>query len=237
MITVSLVTHGHGDMVTSLIDRLLELPEVSQIVLTCNVPEQTSFKDNASGRLIVKHNQRPNGFGANHNAAFSYCRTPYFCVLNPDVQLPDNPFCQLVKLIESSNFDLVAPIVLSPLGNVENSARHFPTLKSLIIKRLGGYDGRYFSKLGDPPFAPDWVAGMFMLFRRSAYEQLCGFDERFYLYFEDVDICRRAKRKGFTIRCCPQTFIIHKAQRASGRNLRHMRWHLTSMFRYLFCSN
>jgi N-acetylglucosaminyl-diphospho-decaprenol L-rhamnosyltransferase len=235
-ITVSVVTHGHGDQVLRLVDSLLAFPEVSCIAFTCNAPESISFEGIDSDRLLLMHNKTPQGFGSNHNAAFRHCKTPYFCVLNPDLELPENPFEQLIDLIELRKADLVAPMVLSTSKDIEDSVRHFPTLKTLFIKLLKGSDGRYLIHREQQPFSPDWVAGMFMLFRSSAYKQLCGFDERFYLYYEDVDICWRAKHLGLVVLYCPQTYVVHSAQRASRRDLRHMRWHLASMFRYLFLS-
>jgi len=237
LITVSIVTHGHGRMVLTLVDRLLEFTEVSRIILTVNVPEAFYSISNMPERLVIIDNQIPKGFGANHNNAFNQCDTPFFCVLNPDVELPKNPFYTLIKLMEALNADLVAPAVKTRLGYIEDSARHFPTLISIIVRVMGGYDGRYPIKFGDPPFRPDWIAGMFMLFRSEIYQKLCGFDERFYLYYEDVDICRRAKHHGHLVLCCPQVFIVHSAQRASRFKLQHFYWHIKSMFLFLFFSN
>ena len=72
-----------------------------------------------------------------------------------------------------------------------------------------------------------------MLFRASAYKRLGGFDERYFLYYEDVDICLRAHRLELKILFCPEVSVIHHAQRASWRNLYHMRWHAMSMMRFL----
>jgi GT2 family glycosyltransferase len=63
--------------------------------------------------------------------------------------------------------------------------------------------------------------------------QLHGFDENYFLYYEDVDICRRARLMGLKIVCCPEVAVVHNAQRASRKNIHHMRWHIASMFRYL----
>jgi hypothetical protein len=60
-----------------------------------------------------------------------------------------------------------------------------------------------------------------------------GFDERFYMYYEDVDICRRLWGQGWSIVLQPAAVVIHDAQRASHRRLRHMRWHAASALRYL----
>jgi hypothetical protein len=231
MITVSVVSHGHGDMASRLVSRLLAFNEVSKVILTCNIPETLRMTDDS--RLVLIKNPTPKGFGANHNSAYRLSKTDYFCVLNPDIELPSNPFPLLTSAMQSHAADIAAPVVLAPNGKVEDSIRHFPTLGSLFSKAMGGPDGRYIIRSSHPSFEPDWVAGMFMLFLTKAYRQLQGFDESYFLYYEDVDICRRAHRLGLKIVCCPDVYVVHHAQRASRRSLSHMRWHLTSMLRYL----
>jgi GT2 family glycosyltransferase len=77
---------------------------------------------------------------------------------------------------------------------------------------------------------------MFMLFSAAAFRRVGGFDERYFLYYEDVDICDRLQRMNFSVMACPRSRVIHNAQRASHRNWRHLRWHLGSMWRYLVLS-
>lgn len=232
MVTVSIVSHGHGNMVSRLVVQLLACAEVSQIIVTCNVPESLILP--LSEKLEQIDNFSPQGFGANHNAAFTQCRGSFFCVLNPDIELVDNPFPALLDCLARKDVVLAAPLILSPTGGVEDSARHFPTLTSLLRKIFLGDEGRYVIDQESPILFPDWVAGMFMLFRTEAYAALAGFDERYFLYYEDVDICRRAKLHGWRVALYPGVASIHDARRASRRSLKHLRWHLASMVRYLW---
>jgi len=232
MITVSVVSHGHGAMVESLLAQLRGCPEVTRIVLTLNIPEDLSVVADDVVRIV--RNTVPKGFGANHNAAFVLCDSPYFCVLNPDISLNGNPFPGLLVSLIQSQASLVAPLILSPEGKVEDSARHFPTIFSLLHKVFGGDGGRYSIEPGPPSFCPDWVAGMFLLFRTEAFAALRGFDEDYFLYYEDVDICKRTWLMGQRVAVCPSVHAVHDARRASRLSLRHMRWHLASMVRYLW---
>ncbi len=230
MITVSIVSHGHGAMVERLVTQLLEYPEVARIVVTRNIPEPTLFPPD--GRVAVIDNATSKGFGANHNAAFTHCQGDCYCVLNPDIRLPSNPFPMLLQVLESEKCGVVAPAVIGPEGGVEDSIRHFPVPSGLMAKLIGLGDGRYRFALGDAPFAADWVGGMFMLFRSDLFTRLSGFDEGFFLYYEDVDICARVWKAGSSVVACPAVMVIHDAHRASHRNWQHMRWHLGSMARY-----
>lgn len=233
VIAVSVVSHGHGQMVARLIEALLGCPEVGQIIVTRNIPERLTIAEN--DRVLLIDNAVPKGFGANHNAAFASCSQPFFCPLNPDVGLWKNPFPDLLKCAARNGAALVAPMVVSPGGNVEDSARHFPTLGTLLAKALGWQDGRYDEmRAGQPDFFPEWVAGMLMLFRSEDFARLTGFDEDFFLYYEDVDICARLWRQGLKLVACPSVSVIHDARRDSRHSLRHMRWHLASMARYFW---
>jgi len=234
LIAVSIVSHGHGDMVGRLVRQLLTFPEVAQIILTLNVPESVTLPDDA--RVTIIANAEPKGFGANHNAAFGVCAQTFFCPLNPDIEFDGNPFPVLSAALADDRVALVAPLVRSPDGKIEDSMRRFPTPGSLLMNALGGSDGRYVVGHGQAAFAPEWVAGMFMLFRSRDFRDLAGFDERFFLYYEDVDICARVWQKGMRVLACPQGCVIHDAQRESRRRLRHFRWHLASMTRF-FCKH
>lgn len=230
MIAVSIVSHGHGAMVERLVDTLLAFPEVSRIVVTRNIPEVLRFSSDRRVELI--DNVQPKGFGENHNAAFQRCAEAFFCPLNPDIEVPGNPFPRLLADLESSGGGLAAPLVMAPSGAVEDSMRHFPTPWSLARKAFGRGDGRYVVAAGQPLFFPEWVAGMFMLFRREVFARLGGFDERYFLYYEDVDICLRTWKAGEKVVACPGVSVIHDARRDSRKSLRHLRWHLTSMARF-----
>jgi GT2 family glycosyltransferase len=232
VITVSVVSHGHGAMVEQLIRQLTSYPEVGQIILTRNIPEPSTLQ--SMEKLKIIENQAPAGFGANHNAAFQHCLKPFFCVLNPDITFSENPFPDLLSCIEKNNASLAAPLVLASDGTPEDSIRRFPTPRRLLSKALGGPDGRYTVAADQTPFYPEWVAGMFMLFSCDGFKQMGGFDTGFFLYYEDVDICVRMWKAGLKIVACPSAHVIHAAHRDSHRNWRFLRWHLASMARYFY---
>ena len=73
-----------------------------------------------------------------------------------------------------------------------------------------------------------------MLFDVSKFKQLNGFDSnRFFMYYEDVDLCLRIKKSGYKVVLNPKENVVHDLGEKSRRNFKHMRWHLFSMFRYL----
>lgn len=234
MLTISVVSHGHAALLRGCLEDLAAFPEVRRVVLTLNIPEpELDIPAKLADRLVVVENAVPRGFGENHNAAFTQCETSYFCVLNPDVRCPSNPFPILIRELANQNVALVAPAVLAKNGRMEDSIRHFPHPLNLFFKALGWSDGRYSYELAAPPFPADWVAGMFMLFRAKDYRRIGGFDEKFFLYYEDVDICARLWKIGKRVLACPKAQVIHDARRASRHDFQHMGWHAGSLLRYL----
>jgi len=231
MICVSIVSHGHAAMLPSMIRRLLEFSSVTQVIITFNIPEQAELPINS--RLQLINNQAPKGFGANHNHAFSFCRAIYFCVLNPDIIFKEDPFPRLIEDISFYKADLVAPLVLNTQGEVEDSIRYFPKFYSLLKKMALNHKDSYFIDSDRTAFTSEWVAGMFMLFTAIGFGKLRGFDSKYYLYYEDVDICVRLWRLGLKLVVSPSVEVIHDARRASRKNIHHMKMHFSSMFIYL----
>jgi GT2 family glycosyltransferase len=185
-------------------------------------------------RLLEIANHRPAGFAANHNAAFKHCTLPYFCSLNPDISLQNDPFLPLLAVMQETGAAIAAPLVRNPSGQIDDSVRCFPTIRSLLSKAMGRPCDNCKIDKSHSHLHPNWVAGMFMLFRSDEFRRLQGFDERFFLYYEDVDICARAWKAGMKVVACPSVSVVHDAQRTSHHNFRYMRWHLASMARYFY---
>ncbi len=234
LITLSIVSHGQASLIRSMLADLAALPNQNfEVVITVNVPEDESAYQGHVFPLRIIRNDTPKGFGANHNAAFRETSGPWFAVVNPDIRLKTLDFGTLLRPFQVQGVAAVAPVVLSRDGKFEDSARRFPTLvrfakRVLLRQRHADY------QVGFKPYPVDWVAGMFVVFRRDAYQQIAGFDDRrFFMYLEDADICRRLGFNGWQVVVNPSVQVIHMAQRASRKNLKHLRWHVVSALRYL----
>jgi GT2 family glycosyltransferase len=207
-----------------------------EIVLTINVPESLPFDPESSAVPIqVIHNAAPKGFGANHNAAFGRARGDFFCVANPDVRVSEDPFPALIACLDDPRVGVAAPLVRAPDGSIEDSARRFPTpgiLLAKLFRRILGIGATPDYPIADRIIYPDWVAGMFMIFKRETFARLGGFDEKYFLYYEDVDICARLRAAGLSTAQVTHRHVVHAARRTSHTNLRHAGWHLRSMLRF-----
>lgn len=232
-ISISIVSHAQIGLVVALLaDLESHCPESRfEVILTLNLGEELPFSaDGFSWPIKIIRNAVPRGFGANHNQAFKQAAGKYFCVLNPDIRLVGDPFPTLVAHLKAPLLGVVAPLVLGANGTPEDSARRFPSPARILQKMLGAAKPDYVLK--DTPLHPDWVGGMFMLYPSHIFEKLGGFDEKYFLYYEDVDICARLWLLGHEVAVCPGAKIIHHAQRSSHKTLRYTRWHLASMMRF-----
>ncbi len=233
-VTLSIVSHRHNGMTNHLLGDIGRLCDGKiRVILTENIPDSVSISTgNLSFPVEKIVNESPKGFGANHNAAFARCHTPLFCVVNPDVRFESDPLPFLSKTLEDGRVGVVGPMVRNSSGTLEDSARVFPTGTSLLLRVFERRVGAAYP-IDQGPLPVDWIAGMFMLFRRETYAAVGGFDEAYFLYYEDVDICWRLHAKGYSVVYDPRVEITHDAQRASRGNLRLAAHHLASMFRYL----
>lgn len=232
-VTVSLVSHGQLALARETLADVLRCPEVAHIVLTINVPETlpSDLPGLDSGKLTLIRNTVAKGFGQNHNAAFQHCRTELFCVINPDVRLAPDAFTQLSHALHANPcIGLISPIVLNKAGRIEDSARAYPTPVGLLL-RLSGLASGVHEGADDEDIRPDWVAGMFMLLRSSTFERLGGFDEGFFMYCEDIDLCLRLRAQGLETVRSARARIVHDARRGSHRRARYMLWHVSSLLR------
>lgn len=205
-----------------------------EIIWTINVPEplpKTSLDYKFPLRFI--HNTQPKGFGANHNAAFQEAHGDIFCVINPDIRLTADPFPALLRCLETPQSGVVAPLVMNSNGQIADNARRFPTPWRILQRLLPGQRPLDYP-IQENDIAADWVAGMFMLFPSDIYRELGGFDQRYFLYYEDADLCSRLRDTGRTVILCTHTHVIHHAQRQSHRNLKYLRWHIASMLRFFY---
>lgn len=231
--SVSIVSHGQGGLAGRLLEDLAAAGGLRlEVIYTANIPEADGPQEKGWPFPVTRiDNRRPKGFAANHNAAFRRAAGRVFCVVNPDIHLRTDPFPEIVALLSRPGVGIVSPLVLEASGEIADFARRFPTPLTPLLRRIRRQRGPDYD-LSDEGVSPDWVAGMFMSFTRETYGLLGGFDERFYLYCEDVDICVRARHLGLSTRVAVRAAVVHEARRASRRQPKLMLLHALSLARY-----
>lgn len=234
-ITISVISHNQKNLVESLLKSLerQNTQRISKIIITSNTNENLDLKKfSINEKIIWIKNTKIKGFGENHNNAFKQCDTKFFCILNPDIIFKSDVFDTLVNTLIQNELSLISPLVTNEVGQIEDNSRFFPTPLHLLKKFFSEKSGVYISK--EDIFFPDWIGGMFMLFDSNVYNDLEGFDESFFLYYEDVDICLRAWKKNFKVGCYSKVSVIHNARRSSRKKLNYLIHHLKSIFMFYY---
>ena len=234
MISISVVSTGQMEYVTRLLTSLASLkPAMSiEVILTENSKDDFDFDPDQFGFNIVKIvNETPQGFARNHNQAFKHVNGEYFLIINPDVIFLAEIFSLLIEDIQLDRGQIVAPLVISPEGLIEDSFRRVPSPIEIISRQITQGKRRHFPITGEF-VEPDWIAGMFLFMKSETFASLNGFDSGYYMYFEDVDFGSRARLAGLKLVVDTRCKIEHGAQRASHSSLRYLRIHIQSAWRY-----
>jgi N-acetylglucosaminyl-diphospho-decaprenol L-rhamnosyltransferase len=233
---LSIVSHLQGNLVHDLLNDLQRFCSLKdlEVIVTLNRPEKLYFdEDDFDFRLRIHENHRPKGFGANQNAAFKLSPSDFFGVLNPDLRLIQDPFPLLSNQLADKNAGVVAPLILNKDNTVADSARLLPTPVRLAKRYFGKQrGGETDNRMKNHLLFPDWVAGIFMMFPSPVFAAMNGFDERYHLYFEDVDLCSRLRMAGYQIILDPRVSVVHNARRDSHKNWQYLKWHIFSGIRF-----
>jgi len=195
------------------------------------------------GKFI--ENARNVGYARAVNQGVAASDSEFVFIVNPDTVADPGALDRLVDFaVSRPEASIVAPKLLNPDGTVQMSCRHFYTLKTIVLRRT--FLGRIFK---DSPSVRrhlmldwdhnstaevDWVIGAAMLVRRAAISEVGPMDERFFLYFEDVDWCYRMQAAGWKVYYCPASKLVHhyRRQSAQARFGKAKRAHLESWLRF-----
>jgi glycosyltransferase involved in cell wall biosynthesis/GT2 family glycosyltransferase len=248
LISVSLISHSEKKhlevLLPSLIQSLEGLRYELLLVDNCSRDETLEFLRKKYPQIIISVNRKQRGYGANHNLNIRRALGKYILVLNADLRFEKDTVRDMLDFMERNPDCGVSTCRLMDWDDrkIQHNCRTFPTLVDIWARRFP-FKNKQLHIIADRhemlhrdyvlSFETDWFQGSFMLFRQEALNQINGFDERFLLYFEDVDACRRMRMAGWKVLYNGGTFVHHRFHRQSANPLNRMFWvHLSSMARY-----
>jgi len=235
LVSISIVSHGDLALLQALLSSLTqhEQADCLQLILTDNLgTDLPEFDALPWHSLKILRNRQFQGFAKNHNTAFPIAQGKYFCIINPDVLFVQSVFQSLMKGLDSGQGDIAAPLVIDSDNNVQDSFRSLPSPRELFQRRALGRLSAPLIPAQPTILHPDWLAGIFLLMRRETYSRIGGFDQRYRLYFEDVDFCTRARLMGLIPFLDTSVKVQHDARRASRKDGRFLLWHMQSAMRF-----
>jgi len=224
---------------TDLLSQCLDSIQTVAGDLRCKVFVEDNSEDDDIDRIAekfpaasIEKNRRNIGFAKGVNKGLALCTAPYVLVLNPDTVVHPGFFETMLHYMERHpDIGILGPRILDHDGSVQGSARGFPTPLTAFFGRRS-----VFSRLfpnnpitrenvrtmdcdGQTPMEVDWVSGACMVVRRSAFKTVGYLDERFFMYWEDTDWCRRMWANRWRVVYLPSASITHFVGGSSERNV------------------
>lgn len=222
-ISVIIVTYNSAPQLRPCLDSLLaQTCQDFDIIVVDNASRDGTAEivRNEYPRVQSLANDSNLGFGNANNLALATAQGRYLVLLNPDaVLLPDTLAKAMQHMEENTKVGMGGGLLQGTQGEWQPSARQFPSLLNdgLTLSGLANrypksrFFGRFDRSWADPLLATavDWVPGAFAIIRRNLVEQISLFDPRFFLYYEEVDLCRRIHQAGYQVFYWPDLVITH----------------------------
>lgn len=217
-VDVVVVSYNSAEHLHETVDPLTQIPWVDVIVVD-NGSSDGSLELVSPLPLTAIANENT-GFSGGNNVGWRAGASPYVMFLNPDARIDATSLKNLVGVLKTqSDVGLVAPKIIDEDGELHYSLRRFPRFAStyaqaLFLHRLARKAQWAEEKVRDPEMyeaggPQEWVSGAAMLLRRSTLERIGGWDEGFFLYCEDIDICMRVQKLGLKVVYEPTALVVH----------------------------
>lgn len=222
-LSVITVTYNSEKLIERLIKSLADLPKSSEIIMvdsgsTDNTVELV--KKYGQVKLIVPGENV--GFGKGCNLGAQTAEGEYLLFLNPDSAVHPGAVKQMLDYAESHpSVGIVAPRLIEESGLSQPSIRRLPTLWGAFKEYYLGKAGAYapYAPIGDQPILVECVVGAAILIKKALFDQIGGFDQRYFMYYEDTELCRQVIKRGLEIVVLP-TAVVDHAVGASQSNLK-----------------
>lgn len=174
-------------------------------------------------QVTLIENKENLGFAKANNIGIKRAVSDYVLLLNPDTEVSKNWFRTLLEVATKyKNLGAIGCRILNSDGSLQFSCGCFPTLLNVIADRIpivrDFFPTQLIRQKGfyESEQRPDWVSGVCLLLSKSAFKDVGGFDEGYFLYVEEVDLCYRLKNAGYSIVYTPQVGLVHHYQGGSS---------------------
>lgn len=178
------------------------------------------------------------GFGGGHNYVLKALDSKYHAIVNPDILLTEDSLLALIEFLEESEAGMAVPRLTDESGRLQAVYRRELTVLDMAIrmffashfKKRQSYHTMQDMDYGKP-FRVPFAQGSFLVIRTELFQELGGFDSRYFMYMEDADLCRQVNTKS-SLWYCPKTSVIHKWERGSHKDWGLLKVHMVSMVQY-----
>lgn len=237
-ILISVVTYNSdANFLKQILKRLLNYPNIYISIFDNESSEE--IKSFAHHNSIIYNRSRNIGFGRGHNKNISLflskkINIDYVLILNPDVEIGFEEINKLTKLIKDRpNAVIASPLLLNTDRSVQNFVRLFPSFFGILLRFFRINILNYAKKIKETLNVP-FIHGACYLISVDNFIKFAGFDEKYFLYCEDLDLCRKIIESGGDIIVIPEVKVIHLFNRQSSKSIYLFLIHLRSLLTYYF---
>ena len=215
------------------------------IVDNHSIDGSVQFLKDKNFKVRIIENDENLGFGRANNQALKICKGKYVVLINPDTVVQEDTFSRMIDFFDNTPDASVATCkIIDPAGNFSVDCRHsIPTPSVALWKVLGlsklfpksrifgQYNMTYLNS--DQIYSIPAISGSFMMMKKEVLDQVGLFDEQFFMYCEDIDLCHRITQAGFKIYYFPETQIIHyKGESTKKDNLDYVKTFNKSLYQF-----
>jgi GT2 family glycosyltransferase len=222
MISIIILSYNTHDLLRNCLKSLFlhNKKDVIEVIVVDNASHDESVKmvKKEFPLVMVIENKENVGFAKGCNIGANQAKGEYLFFLNSDTEFKfDNTLSELIELIQDKKVGAVGGMMLNPDTSYQRTFGSFYTLSHVSKMLFLGEKSELSSQEYTNVQEVDWVSGGCMLVKKDVFTQIGGFDERFFMYVEDVDICYRIKQQGFRIVVDPKIHILHIGHGSSNR--------------------
>lgn len=245
MIHLIIVSHGHDEIIKNNLNKLLADPlDFYQIIVRDNVNSAALRHFCETNKIRYLPSKKQSGFAENNNKVVEQLQSEglaqngYLIFINPDVLISRSELFKIHETVNTEQPDLFTIDLYRDEDRTRRdpSVRKFPSVIDFISSYLLRKNPTIIERdaIKEPTVIP-WCAGSFIGVKANVFSSLGGFDERYFMYCEDLDFCFRAHKASYNLIYYPQFSAVHEAQCDSQKFLsRHFRWHISSVLRFAF---
>jgi len=208
--SIIIINYKTSELIKDCLETIfLNFSNIFEVIVIDNNSKDGSaemLKNDFGDKIKIIINKENKGFGSANNQGAKLAKGEYLFFLNSDTVIKNNILIEFYKFLsENKNIGVAAPKLFLKDGNEQPFAfGGYPKILNLILEK---FKARPIYQ--NIPFEVDWVSGAALIIKREIFEKIGGFDENFFMYFEDIDLCKRVKELGYKIVVNPKISLTH----------------------------
>lgn len=221
MVSIVILSYNTSELLKKCLESIfLHLKGDFEVIVVDNASKDESVKmvKDTFKKVRLIENPHNSGFAGGCNLGAASAKGEYILFLNSDAEVKNDPFPSLLKTFKDhDNVAIVGGILENYNGSLQRSFGDFYTIPNIMTLLFVGESGELKKYSDEKEMEIDWVSGGFMMAETRHFRSVKGFNESYFMYIEDMDLCYRIRHKGFKVMVNPHARIKHLGQGSSNK--------------------